>query len=568
MRFRSLFPYFWLLTLVWHSLVAAAPISVALESDAAIGLYTSFLKDQTSQLKLTDAEAIYKSGKFLQSQSPFLNFGIGSKPVWIHFSVDNPTGVPVTKRLSIETAWLDSIDIYVKHQGINVAEYHLGDSKPFALRPLNSRFFTLDQRFNTGVSDVFLRIETPDPMVVPIYLMNPKMAQHQEIEQGYSYGIIYGFLFALIAYNMTLFIGLRSSRFFFYSLYLTMFMAMNIAYTSHGYQWIWPLSVKWQLWAPPVLMYFYSLSGLLFAIRFLDTKDNSPRIYNAVLWYSAVFGVWLAAAIMMDSQLYALLSAFTFMSLFTIIMLFLGGVSVYSGHKPARYFLLAAIAAMVGAVLTTLSTWGFIPLNNWTFRAVEIGMLIDATLLALALAYQFRVGQEEKIRAEQLAQLDPLTGLNNRRAFYDKTAPLWSMTLRNGRSPSVILLDIDLFKEINDNYGHPHGDKVLVVISNLLKKLIRQADVLARWGGEEFIIYLPETSPQEATTLAERLRSEISNIRVPHSTGETAVTASFGVAPRNTQHATLDSLIATADDFLYHSKQQGRNRVTCSSVSQ
>ncbi len=568
MILRTFLPLFRILFLLWHSLAAAAPISVALESDSAIGLSTSFLKDQTSQLKLTDAEALYKSGKFSQSQSPFLNFGIGSKPVWIHFSVNNPSATPIAKRLSIETAWLDSIDIYIKHQNIIVAEHHLGDGKPFALRPLNTRFFTFDQLFNTGVSDVFLRIETPDPMVVPIYLMNPEMAQHREIEQGYSYGIIYGFLFALIAYNMTLFVGLKSSRFFLYSLYLTMFVAMNTAYTGHGYQWIWPLSVTWQLWAPPVLMYFYSLSGLLFAFRFLDTKENSPRIYKAVLWYSATFGVWLAAAIVLNSQLYALLGAFTFMSQFTIIMLFLGGVSVYSGHKPARYFLLAAIAAMAGAVLTTLSVWGFIPLNNWTFHAVEIGMLIDATLLALALAYQFRVGQEEKIRAEHLAQLDPLTGLNNRRAFYDKTAPLWSMTLRNGRNTSIILLDIDLFKHINDNYGHPHGDKVLVVIADVLKKLIRQSDVLARWGGEEYIIYLPETSPQEATALAERLRAEISNIRVPHATGETAVTASFGVAQRNSQHATLDSLIATADNFLYHSKQQGRNRVTCSSDDQ
>jgi diguanylate cyclase (GGDEF)-like protein len=191
-----------------------------------------------------------------------------------------------------------------------------------------------------------------------------------------------------------------------------------------------------------------------------------------------------------------------------------------------------------------------------------MGMLVDATLLALALAYQFRVGQEEKIRAEQLAQQDPLTGLNNRRAIYDKTASLWSTALRNQRNAAVMLIDLDLFKQINDEHGHAHGDQVLVAIAEKLRTTIREGDVLARWGGEEFIVFLPETNHQEAMLLAERLRAEIADIRVPHATGETSVTASIGVAAKENRHITLDALIASADACLYQSKQMGRNRVT------
>jgi diguanylate cyclase (GGDEF)-like protein len=215
-------------------------------------------------------------------------------------------------------------------------------------------------------------------------------------------------------------------------------------------------------------------------------------------------------------------------------------------------------------VLTTLSTWGFIPHNSWTFRAVEIGMLADATLLALALGYQFRVGQEERLRAERLAQLDPLTGLNNRRAFYDKTSALWAQAIRHGHATSVMLLDIDRFKQINDVYGHAHGDEVLKVLAGALRHSIRQGDALARWGGEEFIVLLPETSQQEAVALAERLRAEIAAMRIPHEAGATAVTASFGIAQKEERHITLDALIAAADECLYLSKQQGRNRVTAS----
>jgi diguanylate cyclase (GGDEF)-like protein len=193
---------------------------------------------------------------------------------------------------------------------------------------------------------------------------------------------------------------------------------------------------------------------------------------------------------------------------------------------------------------------------------VEIGMLLDATLLALALAYQLRMGQEERILAERLAQQDPLTGLNNRRAFYDRTRSLWSQATRHGHHTSVMLLDIDLFKQINDVHGHAHGDKVLKAMANVLKQSIRQGDILARWGGEEFIVFLPETSLQEAAALAERLRTAIAGMRVPYATGETAVTASFGVAQKERGHSTLDALIASADECLYRSKQEGRNRVT------
>jgi diguanylate cyclase (GGDEF)-like protein len=341
-----------------------------------------------------------------------------------------------------------------------------------------------------------------------------------------------------------------------------MFVVMNVAYTGHGFAWLWPDWVRWQQWSNPVLMFLYGVSGLAFASRFLDLKLYFPRVRKAVIAFCAGFGVLLAAAFLLDSQKVALLAAFSFVILFSGIMLFLGAISVYAGQKPARYFLIAAMAAMVGSLLTALSVWGFIPHNNWTFRAVEIGMLIDATLLALALAYQLRVSQEKRIRAERLAQMDPLTGLNNRRAFYDKTGSLWSNGIRHEHDTSVMLLDIDRFKQINDTYGHAHGDEVLKALADILKQSIRQGDVLARWGGEEFIVFLPETSLQDAAALAERLRAAVADARIPREQGITAVTASFGVAQKEARHATLDALIASADACQYQSKLQGRNRVT------
>jgi diguanylate cyclase (GGDEF)-like protein len=216
---------------------------------------------------------------------------------------------------------------------------------------------------------------------------------------------------------------------------------------------------------------------------------------------------------------------------------------------------------MLGTFVTALSVWGFIPFNDWTYRAVEFGMLIDATLLALALAEQLRLIQLEKKLAEQLATRDYLTGLNNRRSFLDKAQPIWSTAQRSERDVSVIMLDIDHFKSINDHYGHATGDCALVAIGKVLVNSVRDGDIVARWGGEEFVLLLSETGLDAALVMAERLRVAISELRIPLHENDIVFTASFGVA-HIVKHESLEALISEADHYLYQSKEKGRNSIS------
>lgn len=157
--------------------------------------------------------------------------------------------------------------------------------------------------------------------------------------------------------NAILYASLRSTRYLLYAIYLAMFVAANMAYTGHGFAWVWPDSVNWQQWSNPVLMVLYGVSGLLFAAQFLELRTHFPRIHKGVIGFSLTFVALLVAAMLMDSQKNALLVAFTYVFLFAGIMLFLGAISVYAGQKPARYFLLAAVSAMVGALVTNLAVW-------------------------------------------------------------------------------------------------------------------------------------------------------------------------------------------------------------------
>jgi diguanylate cyclase (GGDEF)-like protein len=123
------------------------------------------------------------------------------------------------------------------------------------------------------------------------------------------------------------------------------------------------------------------------------------------------------------------------------------------------------------------------------------------------------------------------------------------------------MMDIDHFKRINDNYGHAVGDKALKVIAKQLQGIIREVDIVARMGGEEFAFVLPETGRNEATNLAERLRLKIANTTIKHEDHTFQITVSFGIFSCSVQNETLDSMLTKADDALYIAKKKGRNQV-------
>jgi len=165
----------------------------------------------------------------------------------------------------------------------------------------------------------------------------------------------------------------------------------------------------------------------------------------------------------------------------------------------------------------------------------------------------------QKLR--QLASVDYLTNTYNRRYFYEIGENEFNKAIRYNHPFSIILFDIDYFKKINDTHGHDIGDKVLIQIADICKQLVRKTDLLARYGGEEFIAFLPETSGDQALTLAERLRSKI-ELHKFEPDSITQITISIGISKFETfTNQTLDSIIKKADEALYLAKNRGRNCV-------
>jgi two-component system cell cycle response regulator len=162
-----------------------------------------------------------------------------------------------------------------------------------------------------------------------------------------------------------------------------------------------------------------------------------------------------------------------------------------------------------------------------------------------------------------MATTDALTGLLNRRAFLESTRREVARAKRYNDHLSVVLLDVDHFKQINDKRGHAAGDQVLSAVGRLLNTSLRTCDIVARWGGEEFVLVLPATALEQAEEVAERVRKSLAEANIKDSNGDVIpVTASFGVAAYNGGE-TLEQMIDRSDRAMYLAKSGGRNRVVC-----
>lgn len=192
----------------------------------------------------------------------------------------------------------------------------------------------------------------------------------------------------------------------------------------------------------------------------------------------------------------------------------------------------------------------------------------DAGELVARVRVQLKVKslQDELKRSNDMLRTlsitDPLTHLHNRRHLMEMVEKEFQRASRKGAHLSLIILDIDYFKKVNDTYGHQEGDRVLTILADIVRRRLRSYDLAARYGGEEFVLLLPETPVHEALPIAERLRLEVQEHVFDGSLQGQVITISLGVATYPSPRIeSIDSLFRQADEALYRAKQSGRNRV-------
>ncbi len=242
------------------------------------------------------------------------------------------------------------------------------------------------------------------------------------------------------------------------------------------------------------------------------------------------------------------------------------------GNPEARTALLGVLvffAACTNDLMIDLAGWHAVRLVPLGFVAIMLSMAISLanrfTTVLNDLEGQVAERTTDLITAnEKLAEAarrDPLTGLLNRRGFIDEAKSEIRRFMRTAKEPSFILADLDNFKDFNDHYGHACGDHVLRQVAQVLTERVRNMDEIARWGGEEFIFMLPESSSTSASQVAEKLRAFLENEQFEFEGQHLGVTMTFGIATFH-KDETLDQCIARADAAMYEGKERGRNRVS------
>lgn len=198
------------------------------------------------------------------------------------------------------------------------------------------------------------------------------------------------------------------------------------------------------------------------------------------------------------------------------------------------------------------------------FRPIELVARIQTHIEIKNIRDELKEKNKELLllnqQLEEYAIKDPLTKLYNRRMMLTKFDEEISRSKRNNDVFSVVLLDIDKFKEVNDNYGHNFGDEVLKIFSDLLMNSKRLEDFVARWGGEEFLIILPHTDAKGAYTVASRIKNKVNDYEYLYNDISLHITATFGIA-EFCYEDTVEKIIKKADFALYYGKENGRNQI-------
>jgi two-component system, sensor histidine kinase LadS len=359
-------------------------------------------------------------------------------------------------------------------------------------------------------------------------------------------------------------------------LYATMFFlqALYITYLSgQGFDWPW-LSFARPLtsfaWNVPV-----SLSGAvacLFTREIADLRHFSPRIYAMFGWFALAFlfvtianlakligfGMWVTA---LGNLLFITLAVFTMVVAF---------LAWRRGNRAAGWFMIAW-ALLEGFTMTAAVRFLFTASVDSSpllyYYGLPLSMVAAAVLIALGVADRLRAQRLALTEAERRAQIDPLTGVLNRRSLIERLDAACLRARARGLPISLLFIDLDHFKEINDSFGHPAGDACLRAIIDPIHAELRQSDVIGRYGGEEFVVILSSADAAAANPIAHRILERVADVRVEGFGTPIRLTCSIGIAASDTLGVWGEHLIAQADAAVYLAKRLGRNQVQMAAPS-
>lgn len=579
-----------------------------------VGTRMGLLLDSSRTLALEQVRAPGPEWQPIARQSP--NFGFTADAYWFRFQLHNHSAKVLPRLVELPIPFLDDVRLYHLVGDTLQAQYQLGDEQAFAQRAVRHRNFIMPLQLAPGSNAIYLRLASSGTIEAPLRIWDPVQFQAATIDENLLQGAVIGILLVMVVYNLFVFFSTRDINYLYYIGFVTSYLLFHLTLTGYTFAYLWPNAVGWNNIAISVFTASCALFTCLFTNSFLKLRSFSRTASYLVLGMAVCSAALLALGFVLPYSMSIRMVAAISLPIAATALL-LGYWRWWQGARFARFYCLAWTAILIGITVLNASKFGWIPTNMWTENASQMGIVLQVILLSFTLADRINndrtlrlnaqavaLGHERKARASQaalirtkeqanqeleqrvlsrtndlnaaMAQLsqanerlqmlsttDGLTQIGNR-AYFDAAAVTeMRRAERQKGSISIILLDIDHFKRINDTFGHPAGDACLRALADMLRPRIdRAGDILARYGGEEFIIVLTGVDLHGALAVAEELRKATDRLRVQFDGKPLRFTASFGVASAVPQAPlSVENLVAAADRALYAAKHGGRNCV-------
>lgn len=495
-----------------------------------------------------------------------VNQGISGDTFWLRFRLNNRQGTDSVRWvLHHETSYLDNLTVFYSDNNGPFQSTLLSDREPFAERPLPYRTLAFPhETAAAGHTDVYVKMAYDKADSVSLNLGLSEADHFAERSRGeyFSYGIYFGVMATLLLIALLGAALLRQMVYLHYGLFLVFSTLMWAALNGFAYQYLWPSSVFLHNEGFHILFLATSITALQFSRQFLKTRDNFPRVNRVI---AALQVVMLAGIGLRLAGVYEPVLVLSFLSLAILAGLpVLGYIAWQRGQGYARWYALAWLVYGVGLLVSVLSAGT--PLFNWGMDPLlftQISAVLESVLLLVALAERLIAWERDRRQALTLARQDALTGLNNRRVFPQALEHYQARFHQTGQPVYLIMIDLDHFKELNDQYGHDAGDCVLREFGQLLRNHSRPGDTCLRYGGEEFAMLVQVPQEREARRIAERIRQAFEQHPTQYDGVFIRHTLTAGLAPifSADRRVAWDDIVREADKALYLAKEQGRNKV-------
>lgn len=463
--------------------------------------------------------------------------------------------------LEINNAGLEIADIYFLQNEV----IHIGKRIDSRTIPLKTRVWNIEIPASiTENVPIYIRFDTTRPMIIPIRVVNTAEMINSSLVNFLLFGLFYGVLIAVFFVNLFSFLILKNKNFFICGLFIIVLFLYQLR--IQGFLYFIPM--PFQL-LEAILWLSLGASGiiiLLFTKRFLNLKKRLPKVDTVLRFFIPLILVQTLVGVFISGRLANLIACSS--SIVIPVIVIIASFKIYlSGYREARYIILSWAIYFSSTLLWASSTFveGRIP-SNYFFI---IGTSAQALLLTLSIFDQIKYELKEKeviAKSEKyyidLSRTDSLTGLYNRRYLNDLLRRLETEN-SDSNQHAIIMVDLDNFKVINDTYGHPTGDKVLINVATKIQKFIRKTDIACRYGGDEFLIYLPGADSKIAQIIGERICTDIcTQPGIFTDSGEPIThSVSIGITESRLDDS-FEANLLRADAALYKAKNMGRNCVS------